>query len=118
MVQGDDIIDITFGGHDGTAFRVKSSIIAIVTGPVSANVVPTDLLFSTSATTSGPIEAVRINSQQQTLFNGPISLRNYADATARNTGIPTPTAGMMVYISGTGKFQGYNGVTSTWDDLN
>jgi hypothetical protein len=26
IVQGDDIIDITFGGHDGTAFRVKSSI--------------------------------------------------------------------------------------------
>lgn len=118
LQTGDDIIDIAFGGYDGGAYRVKAAISATVDGAVSTNVVPTKLTFATSGTTSNPIDAVVINSSQQTTFNGAIRLATYADTAARNTAIPTPTAGMMVYISGTGKFQGYNGFTTTWDDLN
>jgi hypothetical protein len=43
-------------------------------------------------------------------------LVTYADATARDTAIPSPEAGMMIFITGTSKFQGYDG--STWADLN
>jgi len=108
---------LTFGGHDGTAYLVRAAISAVVNGAVSTGVVPTRLDIATSTNGSGgPVTAVSINEKQQTTFNGAITLATYTDAAARNTAIPTPTAGMMVYISGTGKFQGFNG--GTWDDLN
>jgi hypothetical protein len=40
----------------------------------------------------------------------------YADTTARDTAIPTPAAGMLVFLTATSKFQGYNG--SIWENLN
>lgn len=46
---------------------------------------------------------------------GPIMPGVYADATARDTAIPTPIAGMMVYLTSTNKHQGYNG--TTWNDF-
>jgi hypothetical protein len=39
----------------------------------------------------------------------------FADATARDAAIPTPEAGMLVYITSTNKHQGYNG--TSWNDL-
>jgi len=42
----------------------------------------------------------------------------YADASARDAAITSPSGGMIVYITATGKFTGYNGQTTTWDDLN
>lgn len=47
--------------------------------------------------------------------NGPIIPGTYADATARDTAIPSPVAGMMIYLTSTNKHQGYNG--TTWNDL-
>jgi|LauGreDrversion4_2_1035121.scaffolds.fasta_scaffold19641_4 hypothetical protein len=117
--SGDDIADITFAGYDGASNQVRATISASVTGAVSAGVVPMQVVIATSVNGSGgPVTAVTVNDKQQTAFAGAITLATYADAAARNTAIPTPTAGMMVYISGTGKFQGYNGLTTTWDDLN
>ena len=46
---------------------------------------------------------------------GPIMPGVYADPTARDAAIPSPVAGMMVYITSTNKHQGYNG--STWNDF-
>jgi hypothetical protein len=39
----------------------------------------------------------------------------YADPAARDAAIPTPVAGMMVYLTSTNKHQGYNG--TTWNDF-
>ena len=39
----------------------------------------------------------------------------YADASARDAAIPTPVAGMMVYVTDVAKHQGYNG--TTWTDM-
>lgn len=39
----------------------------------------------------------------------------YADAAARDAAIPTPVAGMMVYVTDVNKHQGYNG--TTWTDM-
>ncbi len=51
-----------------------------------------------------------------TTLPGALQLAVYADTTARNSAIPTPAAGMMIFLTSTGKFQGYNG--SAWTDLN
>ena len=59
-----------------------------------------------------------INSKQETAFNGPAVLKSYATTSARDAAVTAPSSGMLIYITATGKFQGYNGVTSGWDDLN
>ena len=45
VVNGDDIIDITFNGHDGTTFRTAASITVGVEGAVSSGVVPGYMTF-------------------------------------------------------------------------
>lgn len=45
VVNGDDIIDITFNGHDGTTFRTAASITVGVEGVVSTGVVPGYITF-------------------------------------------------------------------------
>ena len=45
VVNGDDIIDITFTGHDGTTFRTAASITVAIDGAVSAGVVPGAITF-------------------------------------------------------------------------
>ncbi len=47
---------------------------------------------------------------------GAITPGVYADATARDAAITTPTAGMMAFVSDVSKFQGYDG--SSWVNLN
>ena len=50
---------------------------------------------------------------------GPIMPGTYADASARDTAIPSPVAGMMIYLTSTSKFQGNtDGTTTGWVDLN
>ena len=48
--------------------------------------------------------------------HGTITPGIYADTSARDTAIPSPTAGMMVFITSGTKFQGYTG--SAWVDFN
>ena len=45
VVNGDDIIDITFTGHDGTTFRTAASITVAIDGAVSSGVVPGAITF-------------------------------------------------------------------------
>jgi hypothetical protein len=111
---GDDIIDIAFSAYDGANFQVRAAIAAVVDGAVSAGVVPTKIDFLTG--TSATSVAVSIGSNRQTTFNGAIKLAVYADATARDAAITSPTAGMMVFNTTGTKFQGYTG--AAWVDLN
>ena len=114
VASGDDIIDIAFAGYDGAAYQVRAAIAATVDGAVSAGVVPTKIDFLTGTTATGV--AVSIGSNRQTTFSGSIKLVVYADATARDAAIATPTAGMMVFNTTSTKFQGYTG--AAWVDLN
>ena len=118
VVTGDDIIDISFGGYDGTIYRSAALINVATEGTITGTAVPGKVTIQTASSTGSLVNAVVINSKQETAFNGPAVLRSYATTTARDTAITAPSAGMLVYITATGKFQGYNGVTSSWDDLN
>jgi hypothetical protein len=115
---GDDIIDISFGGYDGTIYRSAALINVATEGTITGTAVPGKVTIQTASSTGSLVNAVVINSKQETAFNGPAVLRSYATTSARDTAITAPSAGMLVYITATGKFQGYNGVTSGWDDLN
>jgi hypothetical protein len=118
VVTGDDIIDMSFAGYDGSTYRTAALINVAVEGTITGTAVPGKVTIQTASSAGTLTNAVVINSKQETAFNGPAVLKSYANTTARDTAITAPSAGMLVYITATGKFQGYNGVTSGWDDLN
>ena len=118
VVTGDDIIDISFAGYDGYTYRSAALITVAVEGTVTSTAVPGKVTIQTAASTGTLTNAVVINSKQETAFNGPAVLKSYASTAARDAAVTAPSAGMLIYIAATGKFQGYNGVTAGWDDLN
>ena len=116
VLTGDDIADISFAGHDGTALQVAALISASVEGTVGTNIVPGRIRLRTADSTGTLQDGIILNSAQQTTFSGAIKLAVYADATARDAAITAPTAGMMVFNTTGTKFQGYTG--AAWVDLN
>lgn len=212
VINGDDIIDITFTGHDGTTYRTAASITVGVEGAVSTGVIPgyitfrvrqgavvtevvkiantgalqsnligalsgttinvvdnntitlgdvrlsqdglstinsnASLILSANGTGSINIESVRIQgstisttdsssivvSQASTFSSnltvdgtltvadvtisntGFIKLPVYANDAARDSSIPSPAAGMVIFNTTSTKFQGYTG--GAWVDFN
>jgi hypothetical protein len=115
----DDIIDIAFSAYDGTAFRIAGAITAVVTGSVSNNIVPTTLSFQTHGTTAASNAARMTIDSTSVSFISPPKVPVFVDATARDAAITSPSAGMLCFISGTGKFQGNTDSTAGgWADLN
>ena len=113
--NGDQIQGLYFNGHDGTSFIPSSSICTYINGTPSTGIVPGKMSIQIANTagvlaTRLDIEATKITS------NVPFKVVSYADATARDTAITSPEAGMMVFLTGTSKFSGYNG--AAWNDLN
>lgn len=119
-------------GTGGTLAGVvqSSSITMTADGTVSSGIVPgaINLNVANSLGTMGRV--IKINNSTSG-SNGTVAVTGtlsssvalktgvYADSTARDAAIPAPTSGMMVFISGTGKFQGNtDSTTSGWIDLN
>jgi hypothetical protein len=59
--------------------------------------------------------AVKLDVRGEIKADNAITPGVYADAAARDTAIPTPVAGMIVYVTDVAKHQGYNG--AGWQDL-
>jgi hypothetical protein len=116
VVSGDDIADLSFAAYDGTQMTRAAIISVRTTGTISNGVVPGEIVFNTYNSVGTQVQAVLIDSKQQTTFNGAINLAVYADNTARDAAITAPTAGMMVFNTTGTKFQGYTG--AAWVDLN
>ena len=121
VVTGDDIADLTFSAHNGTAALNAANITVKTEGTIVAGIsgvgaVPGRIEMQTANAAGTLTDALVINSRQQTTFGGSIKLAVYADAAARDDAIPTPTAGMMIFNTTGTKFQGYTG--AAWVDLN
>jgi hypothetical protein len=115
-VQNNDTINqFIFTGYDGTAYRLSSAITASVAGAVSSNLVPGKLDFSTVDASGNLISRLSVSSTE-VASTIPVKLAVYADTTARDTTITSPTAGMMIFLTAGTKFQGYTG--AAWVDLN
>lgn len=114
-VSGDEITTFDFIGFDGTNGFSANKIRSIVDGAVSTGVVPGKLEFLT--TNSAGTQAVRLTVSSTAVTSAvPVKLAVYADATARDAAITSPTAGMVVFNTTGTKFQGYTG--AAWVDLN
>ena len=116
IVQNGDILhNIVFNGHNGTTTLGSSAITASVDSIATTSAIPGRLTFST-ANTAGTFETrLTVNSTAVTSAV-PVKLAVYADATARDAAVTSPTAGMVVFNTTGTKFQGYTG--SAWVDLN
>lgn len=114
--NGDDLADITFLGWDGSNWATGAAINVTVDGSVSTGVAPTKITIETMNDSGSRLNALTITKNQQTHFDGAIKLAVYADDTARDAAITSPTAGMMIFNTTGTKFQGYTG--AAWVDLN
>ena len=87
--------------------------IALFNDPAGNNADPSKYLLLTN----GKLSMGAGSSPSATLeVAGSIKPGVYADATARDAAISSPTAGEMVFVTDVAKFQGYDG--STWANLN
>jgi hypothetical protein len=131
VVNGDKLFRLLWGGHDGSAYIDSAGIEASVSAAVSTGIIPTELAIRTTNSSGVLTTAIKVTNNQvmqvNTIsslttpavnFSSAVTLANYATAGARDTAIPSPQPGTVVYITDTGKFQGYNGLTSTWNELN
>jgi hypothetical protein len=168
LLNGDDIIDLAFIGHNGTTYISGAALSVTVDGAPTGSGVPTKFSFITNNGTSqatraelsaagiwrvDTIQALsgtltvtgnlvgnvdgditgsvftdnstriidgtdgRITATSVTISNtGYLQLPVYADDAARNSAIPSPTQGMVIFNTTLTKFQGYTG--SAWVDFN
>jgi hypothetical protein len=115
LVNGDEITTFDFIGFDGTNGFSANKIRSIVDGAVSTSVVPGRLELLT--TDLAGAQAVRLTVSSTAVTSAvPVKLAVYANTTARDAAITSPSAGMMIFLTATTKFQGYTG--SAWVDLN
>jgi hypothetical protein len=71
LQDGDNIGAIRFQGADGSSYIFASAVGGVVEGTVSAGHVPSRLTFATSSASNINVEALRINSAQDTIL-GPL----------------------------------------------
>lgn len=112
LIDGDEIFSIGISPYDGTNYLVGgalSSAVEVSGGNVSTswNIAVRDGVAATT------VDALTI-SPKVAQFTAVPAVPAYADATARDAAIASPTVGMLVITGST--FQGYTG--STWVDLN
>ena len=116
LTAGDSGGGIRSKSWDGSQYKMNMAIGSVHTD--SANFADDYPAADTYLITAGGSETVLWNfkSDKTLVAPGPIQPGVYADNTARDAAIPSPTAGMMVFNSTGTKFQGYTG--SAWVDLN
>lgn len=112
----DEILGINYFGYDSDNAPSPVAVIQVaVDGTPTSGKVPGSIVFGTTNPVTGTVAALSLNAQQTAVFGGAAQLASYADTTARDAAIPTPTAGMMIYLTATNKAQVWNG--SAWTDL-
>ncbi len=118
--NGDEIGSISVNGHDGTNFVASAEILCEVNGAVSTGVVPSKITVKVTNST-GTIGSPLVIKATDVEFAAPPKLPSVADDTARTALVPTPAAGMMIFMlsgatpAATNKVQVYDG--SAWVNL-
>lgn len=123
--SGDDLIDMSFFGYDGTGYINSAQITASVDGAVSTGVVKGTLKFAvrSSSTVSNFVTTITSDGKltQTGVVKSNVALQTavYASTAARDLAIPSPEIGMIIFNTETGKFEGNTGgTTGTWSAFN
>jgi hypothetical protein len=116
---GDVLGSYVTAGFNGALYRGAGGIRTVVAGTPESLRVPANVEIVTTNSSGNSEVKLTIKDSGETVFAGAAQLASYADASARDTAIPSPVAGMMVFITGTSKFQGnVDGTTVGWVDIN
>ena len=115
VASGDVLSGLMIFGYDGTEQSRAVTIGARVDGTVSTGIVPGEFITVVQSPITNVSHILSFNSKG-TLSAPVIQTGVYANATARNIFIATPTKGMIVFNDDTNKFEGYDG--TAWVDLN
>ena len=115
VINGDILGVNTFAGYTGSAFTGGESIQCLVNGSVSAGVLPSKLTFNVNDSGGVSVTPVTVNASIVTFTKPPI-VPIFASTAARDAAISPATAGMIIFLTATTKFQGYTG--AAWADLN
>ena len=120
VISGDEIGDILSCGFDGVQYLPSTSISTIVDGPVSAGVVPSRIeIYTTNVSGVAGLKLTVGSTAVQ--FTVPPNLPVVANDTARTALVPTPAAGMMIFMTAgsspaaTNKVQVYD--STAWVNL-
>ena len=112
---GDVIGNFVTAGFNGAAYRGAGGVRTVVTGTPEALRIPTNVeIFTAKADGSNEVK-LTVKNTGETVFTGAATLVNYADTTARDAAITSPTNGMMIYLTSTHKAQVY--ANTGWVDL-
>ena len=116
LVAGDSGGGIRSKSWDGSEYKMNMAIGAVHTD--SANFADNYPAADTYIITAGggnntPVWTFK--SDATLVAPGPIQPGVYEDAAARDAAIPTPEAGMIVFVTDVAKHQGYDG--TAWNDL-
>lgn len=103
-------------GYNGSAYRNAGGLAITAIGAPEANYIPSQIALYTSASNGTPEVQFKVDNTGTSTFTGAAKLAVYADNTARDAAVTSPTAGMLVFNTTNTKFQGYTG--SAWVDLN
>jgi len=120
VVNGDEIGSIVASGFSGSQFTFSTDIVAVVDGTVSAGVVPSRLDLKVSNTAGVRATAMSIKATQVD-FIVPPKLPVAATDAARAALVPTPSTGMMIFMTSgtapaaTNKVQVYD--STAWVNL-
>jgi hypothetical protein len=112
----DEVVTLSWFGADanGAPAGVAAMSAQVDDTPLAGGI-PGRLIFGVGDGTGNVVPGIVVNSAQQTNFFGAATLFTYADPTARDTAITSPSPGMMIYLASTNKAQCYDG--TTWQDL-
>jgi hypothetical protein len=120
VISGDEIGDILSCGFDGVQYLPATSISTIVDGPVSPGVVPSRIeIYTTNVSGVAGLKLTVGSTAVQ--FTVPPNLPVVANDTARTALVPTPAAGMMIFMTAgsspaaTNKVQVYD--STAWVNL-
>jgi len=120
VTSGDEIGDILSCGFDGVQYLPSTSISTIVDGPVSVGVIPSRIeIYTTNLSGVAGVKLTVGSTAVQ--FTVPPKLPVVADDTARTALVPTPTTGMMIFMTAgsapaaTNKVQVYD--STAWVNL-
>jgi len=120
----DPVGGLRFKAHDGTDYRSLSVLFTQLTADadITSDWPKTDVALLTGD--GDNLKSTWFRSTGALEVSGPIQPGVYADAAARDAAIPSPTAGMTIFVTdgdgaGNPKFQGNtDGTTGGWVDLN
>ena len=115
--NNDELMVFDFLGYTDATDKLKSAakLKIIADSSPSAGNIAGRFEFVTTSSTGAVASRLTVTSTAVTSAV-PVKLAVYADATARDAAITSPTAGMMIFLTAGTKFQGYTG--SAWVDLN